>query len=75
MLALVFLVALVLFTLGAGMFLAAMNVWYRDIKLRTLSKDEPLDRTPVTPAAIPEAARKHELEILEQMRKLQPPKK
>jgi lipopolysaccharide transport system permease protein len=32
LLAPVFLAALVLFTLGAGMFLAAMNVWYRDIK-------------------------------------------
>jgi lipopolysaccharide transport system permease protein len=32
LLAPVFLAGLVLFTLGAGMFLAAMNVWYRDIK-------------------------------------------
>jgi lipopolysaccharide transport system permease protein len=31
----VFLVGLILFTLGASMFLAAMNVWYRDIKYVT----------------------------------------
>jgi hypothetical protein len=39
-------------------------VWYRNIKLRTLTASDKLDRTPVTPAAIPEAARKKEQEIL-----------
>jgi hypothetical protein len=29
-------------------------VWYRDIKLRTLGPNDQLDRTPVTPAAIPQ---------------------
>jgi hypothetical protein len=39
-------------------------VWYRGIKLRALGKDEQLDRTPVTPAPIPEEALKKEQEIL-----------
>src|SRR5262249_1070565 len=36
-------------------------VWYRDIRWRALGKDAKLDRTPVQPAPIPAAARKHEL--------------
>jgi hypothetical protein len=44
-------------------------VWYRSIKLRVIPKDEKLDRTPVTPATIPEAALKHEQEILERIEK------
>jgi hypothetical protein len=44
-------------------------VWYRAIKLRTIPAGESLDRSPVTPAPIPAAARKHELEIVEQMEK------
>ncbi len=46
-------------------------VWYRSIKLRPLPKDDQLDRTPVTPAAIPAAALKHEQEILERFEKQQ----
>src|SRR5262245_172490 len=44
-------------------------VWYRAIKLRTLAKDEKLDRTPVTPAVIPEEALKKEQEILKRFKK------
>lgn len=44
-------------------------VCYRNIKLRVLGKDEVLDRTPVTPAAIPEAALQHEQEILQRIEK------
>jgi hypothetical protein len=44
-------------------------VWYRGIKMRTLSKDEKLDRTPVTPATIPEEALKKEQEILKRFKK------
>ncbi len=44
-------------------------VWYRAIKLRVLPKDEQLDRSPVTPAAIPEAALKKEQEILQNILK------
>lgn len=44
-------------------------VWYRNIKLRTLGPSEKLDRTPVTPAVIPDAALKHEQEILVQIEK------
>jgi len=50
-------------------------VWYRSIKLRVVPKEERLDRTPVTPAAIPEAALKHEQEILERMHQARQPKK
>lgn len=39
-------------------------VWYRNVRMRSLPKDEKLDRTPVTPAAIPDAALKKEQEIL-----------
>jgi hypothetical protein len=46
-------------------------VWYRGIKLRTLGKDDVLDRTPVTPAAIPEDALKKEQEILRRIEKPQ----
>lgn len=42
-------------------------VAYRNIKLRTLSKEEKLDRTPVTPAVIPAAVLKAEQEKLEAM--------
>ncbi len=48
-------------------------VWYRGIKLRVLPRDERLERSEVTPAPIPEAALKHEQEILERFRK--PPEK
>jgi hypothetical protein len=41
-------------------------VWYRGIKLRALGRDEQLDRSPVTPAPIPEAALQKEQEILKQ---------
>lgn len=44
-------------------------VWYRGFKLRTVGPDDKLDRTPVTPAAIPEAALKHEQEILQRIEK------
>ena len=44
-------------------------VWYRAIKLRTIPKDEQLDRSPVTPAPIPEAALKKEQEILQRIEK------
>lgn len=44
-------------------------VWYRGLKLRALPKDEPLDRSPVTPAAIPADARKKEQEILKRFEK------
>lgn len=40
-------------------------VWYRNVKLRTLSADVKLDRTPVTPAAVPEDKLKFEREYLE----------
>lgn len=45
------------------------SVWYRAFKLRNLEKNEQLDRAPITPAAIPEAALKHEQEILERLQK------
>jgi hypothetical protein len=44
-------------------------VCYRNLKLRTIAKDEKVEHTDVTPAEIPEAARKHELEILERINK------
>lgn len=44
-------------------------VWYRALKLRTLPKDETLDRGPVTPAAIPADALKKEQEILKRIEK------
>ncbi len=40
-------------------------VWYRNVKLRTLSADVKLDRSPVTPAAVPEEKLKYEREYLE----------
>lgn len=40
-------------------------VAYRNIKLRVVSKDEKLDRTPVTPAAVPEASLQYERDYLE----------
>jgi hypothetical protein len=42
-------------------------VWYRNVKLRTLSEDDRLDLSPVTPAPIPEAALKKEQEILKRI--------
>ena len=47
-------------------------VWYRNIKLRAVPRDEKLDRTAVTPAAIPEAALKKEQEILKRFYKPEP---
>jgi hypothetical protein len=44
-------------------------VWYRGIKLRTLGKDDRLDRTPVTPQTISEEALKIEQEKLERILK------
>src|SRR5262245_40926648 len=44
-------------------------VWYRGIKLRTVSKDERLDRSEVTPMAIPEGALKKEQEFLDRFEK------
>ncbi len=44
-------------------------VWYRAIKLRAVPPDEQLERSEVTPAPIPEAALKHEQEILKQFEK------
>jgi hypothetical protein len=44
-------------------------VWYRGIKLRIVPRSEKLDRTPVTPAAIPAEALKKEQEILKSFRK------
>ncbi|HEX4129172.1 MAG TPA: SMP-30/gluconolactonase/LRE family protein [Pirellulales bacterium] len=51
-------------------------VWYRNIKLRSVPSSEQLDRSPVTPAAIPPEAHKHEMEIIERIesRKPAPPK-
>ena len=43
-------------------------VWYRSLKLRTIPTGEALERSAVAPAAIPEAARKHEQEVLEKIR-------
>lgn len=43
-------------------------VWYRGLKLRTIPAGETLERTAVVPAAIPEAAREHEREVLEKIR-------
>lgn len=42
-------------------------VWYRGIKLRPLGPDDQLDRTPVTPAPIPEDVLKEEREKLERI--------
>jgi hypothetical protein len=44
-------------------------VWYRSIKLRELGADETLDRTPITPAAIPPEMLQREKEKLEAMEK------
>jgi len=44
-------------------------VWYRNIRLRAIPKGEKLDRTPVTPAAIPAEAIKHEQEVIERIQK------
>ena len=40
-------------------------VWYRGIKLREIPKDEQIDRTPVTPATVPEEVLKAEQKKLE----------
>jgi hypothetical protein len=42
-------------------------VWYRNLRLRAIAKDEKLDRTPITPAAIPAEALKHEQEVLDRI--------
>jgi hypothetical protein len=42
-------------------------VWYRGIKLRSLGEDDELDRTPVTPQAIPEEVLKEERAKLERI--------
>jgi len=42
-------------------------VWYRGIKLRTLSPNDQLDRTPVTPATIPEDVLQEERQKLERI--------
>jgi hypothetical protein len=44
-------------------------VAYRNIKLRVVPKEEKLDRTPVTPAAVPEEKLKYEKEFVEKGRK------
>ena len=44
-------------------------VWYRSIRLRTLTPDVKLDRTPVTPAAVPEEKLKYEREFLDKGKK------
>lgn len=43
-------------------------VWYRNIRLRTLAAEDPLDRTPVQPAKIPAAALELEEQILESIK-------
>jgi hypothetical protein len=50
-------------------------VWYRSIKLRPVSKDEKLDRTPVKPMPIPPEARAKELDYIEKLLKEQKEKK
>src|SRR5262249_14666881 len=40
-------------------------VWYRNIKLRVIGKDEKLERSDVTPMPIPEASLKYEKEFVE----------
>ncbi|HEX3871518.1 MAG TPA: DUF1080 domain-containing protein [Pirellulales bacterium] len=42
-------------------------VWYRNVKMRALKPDETLDRTPVTPAAIPQAMLDREQEIIKRI--------
>jgi hypothetical protein len=44
-------------------------VWYRGFKLRELGEEDVLDRTPVEPQAIPDAALKYEQEILDKIQK------
>lgn len=44
-------------------------VWYRSIRMRIVPRSEKLDRTPVTPATIPEEALKKEQEILKSFQK------
>lgn len=44
-------------------------VAYRNIKLRVIPKEEKLDRTPVTPMAVPEEKLKYEKEFVEKGRK------
>jgi len=42
-------------------------VWYRNLKLRSLTRDHKLDRTPVTPEVIPEEVLKEERAKLERI--------
>lgn len=44
-------------------------VWYRNVKLRTLTTEIKLDRTTVTPAAVPAEKLKYEQEFLEKGKK------
>lgn len=44
-------------------------VWYRNILLRPISKDEKIDHQPTTPMAIPEAMLQKEKAYLEKMKK------
>ncbi len=50
-------------------------VWYRNVKLRTLTTEIKLDRTPVTPAAVPAEKLKYEQEFLEKGKKQREEKK
>ena len=53
-------------------------VWYRGIKLRTLGPNDQLDRTPVTPAPIPEdvlEAERKKLQMIIERRKRQAKRK
>jgi hypothetical protein len=66
---------------GANLFLQDHGdpVWYRGLKLRTLPADAQLDRTPVTPATIPQATLDEEQaklkKIIEARKGKQQPKK
>ncbi len=44
-------------------------VWYRSLRWRVIPADEKLDRTPVTPAAIPADARQRELDYIDRIEK------